>query len=192
MSLVVTGTVGIDTIVTPKAHAEGVLGGSCAYFAAAASFFGAVRMVAAYCLPALVETYLELWQHLPTFAQRSALEPLLRRALQALRRVAAILRIAEPSSALLEGRYEWLHGRQRAARRCFKRSRQLADERGLPREAARATAWQGRATPGPVGQIRLRAALRRLTALGAEWEAAQARAWLAPSGPDSGASSERA
>jgi hypothetical protein len=47
MSLVVTGTVGIDTIVTPKAHAEGVLGGSCAYFAAAASFFGAVRMVAA-------------------------------------------------------------------------------------------------------------------------------------------------
>ncbi len=47
MSLVVTGTVGIDTIVTPKSHAEGVLGGSCAYFAAAASFFGGVRMVAA-------------------------------------------------------------------------------------------------------------------------------------------------
>lgn len=45
--LVVTGTVGIDTIYTPNGHAEGVLGGSCTYFAAAASFYGPVRMVAA-------------------------------------------------------------------------------------------------------------------------------------------------
>ena len=47
MSLIVTGTVGIDTIVTPTGHAEKVLGGSCTYFSAAASFFAPVRMVAA-------------------------------------------------------------------------------------------------------------------------------------------------
>lgn len=47
MSLVVTGTVGIDTVVTPSgAHAEGVLGGSAAYFAAASSFYTPVRIVA--------------------------------------------------------------------------------------------------------------------------------------------------
>lgn len=45
--LVVTGTVGIDTIYAPTGHAENVLGGSCTYFAAAASFYGPVRMVAA-------------------------------------------------------------------------------------------------------------------------------------------------
>ena len=37
MPLLVTGTIGIDTIETPHAKAEGVSGGSCAYFAAAAS-----------------------------------------------------------------------------------------------------------------------------------------------------------
>lgn len=47
MSLIVTGTIGIDTIVTPSGHAEKVLGGSCTYFAAAASFYGPVRLVAA-------------------------------------------------------------------------------------------------------------------------------------------------
>lgn len=48
MSLIVTGTIGIDTIYTPTGeHREGVLGGSCAYFAAAASQFGPVRLVAA-------------------------------------------------------------------------------------------------------------------------------------------------
>ncbi|MCC6284985.1 MAG: sugar kinase [Phycisphaerales bacterium] len=47
MALVVTGTVSIDTIYTPHAAPrEGVLGGSCTYFAAAASFFTPVRMVA--------------------------------------------------------------------------------------------------------------------------------------------------
>ena len=38
MSLIVTGTIGIDTVYTPSGHAERVLGGSCTYFAAAASF----------------------------------------------------------------------------------------------------------------------------------------------------------
>ena len=38
MSLIVTGTVGIDTIFAPTGHVEAVLGGSCTYFAAAASF----------------------------------------------------------------------------------------------------------------------------------------------------------
>jgi sugar/nucleoside kinase (ribokinase family) len=47
MSLIVTGTVGIDTVHTPTDSAEQVLGGSCVYFSAAASFFTRVRMVAA-------------------------------------------------------------------------------------------------------------------------------------------------
>jgi sugar/nucleoside kinase (ribokinase family) len=47
MSLVVTGSIGIDTIHAPTGRAERVLGGSCSYFAAAASFFGPVRVVAA-------------------------------------------------------------------------------------------------------------------------------------------------
>ena len=47
MSLIVTGTIGIDTGHTPTGKAEGVSGGSCAYFAAAASFHAPVRIVAA-------------------------------------------------------------------------------------------------------------------------------------------------
>jgi len=48
MALVVTGTVSIDNVYTPESGAaEGVLGGSCAYFAAAASLYGPVRLVAA-------------------------------------------------------------------------------------------------------------------------------------------------
>ncbi|MDX2115970.1 MAG: PfkB family carbohydrate kinase [Planctomycetota bacterium] len=46
MSLIVTGTIGIDTVHTPTGKAERVLGGSCTYFAAAASFFTQVRIVA--------------------------------------------------------------------------------------------------------------------------------------------------
>jgi sugar/nucleoside kinase (ribokinase family) len=47
MSLIVTGTIGIDTVVTPTGHAEKILGGSGTYFAAAASLYGPVRLVAA-------------------------------------------------------------------------------------------------------------------------------------------------
>jgi sugar/nucleoside kinase (ribokinase family) len=47
MSLIVTGSIGIDTVITPTARAESVLGGSCIYFAAAASFFTPVRVVGA-------------------------------------------------------------------------------------------------------------------------------------------------
>lgn len=47
MSLIVTGTIGIDTVHTPHGTRERVLGGSCTYFAAAASFFTKVRIVAA-------------------------------------------------------------------------------------------------------------------------------------------------
>jgi len=47
MSLIVTGSIGIDTIITPTDRADEVLGGSCTYFAAAASFFGPVRVVGA-------------------------------------------------------------------------------------------------------------------------------------------------
>ena len=47
MSLIVTGTIGIDTVETPTGSAERVLGGSCPYFAVAASFLAPVRVVAA-------------------------------------------------------------------------------------------------------------------------------------------------
>ena len=45
LSLLVTGTIGIDTVETPSARAERVLGGSAAYFAAAASRLAPVRLV---------------------------------------------------------------------------------------------------------------------------------------------------
>jgi len=47
MALIVTGTVGIDSVYTPDhGHRENVLGGSCTYFAAAASFYSdPVRVV---------------------------------------------------------------------------------------------------------------------------------------------------
>ncbi len=47
MSLIVTGSIGIDTIDAPTGKAENVLGGSAIYFAASSSFFGTVRLVAA-------------------------------------------------------------------------------------------------------------------------------------------------
>ena len=48
MSLVVTGTIGIDTVETPDGQKrENLLGGSCAYFAAAASMHTETRLVAA-------------------------------------------------------------------------------------------------------------------------------------------------
>ncbi|MAE62500.1 MAG: sugar kinase [Planctomycetaceae bacterium] len=47
MSLIVTGSIGIDTVITPTGRADEVLGGSTTYFAAAASFFGPVRLVGA-------------------------------------------------------------------------------------------------------------------------------------------------
>ena len=46
MPLIVTGTIGIDTVETPTDRRERILGGSCTYFAAAASFFTQVRLVA--------------------------------------------------------------------------------------------------------------------------------------------------
>ncbi len=47
MNLIVTGSIGIDTVDTPTGSAPEVLGGSAIYFAAAASFFTPVRLVAA-------------------------------------------------------------------------------------------------------------------------------------------------
>lgn len=46
MKLVVTGTIGIDTVHTPRARRESIPGGSACYFAAAASLLAPVRMVA--------------------------------------------------------------------------------------------------------------------------------------------------
>lgn len=47
MPLIVTGSIGIDSIHAPTGEAEDVLGGSCTHFAAAASFFSKARIVAA-------------------------------------------------------------------------------------------------------------------------------------------------
>jgi sugar/nucleoside kinase (ribokinase family) len=47
MPLVVTGSIGLDSIETPTDRVEKIVGGSCTYFAAAASFFGPVRLVGA-------------------------------------------------------------------------------------------------------------------------------------------------
>ncbi len=46
MSLVVTGTVGTDSVFLPTGHADRVLGGSGVYFAAAAALYTPVRFVA--------------------------------------------------------------------------------------------------------------------------------------------------
>lgn len=46
MSLVVVGSVALDTLQTPHGRAVEVLGGAASYFAIAASFFGPVQMVA--------------------------------------------------------------------------------------------------------------------------------------------------
>jgi sugar/nucleoside kinase (ribokinase family) len=45
MSLLVTGSIGIDTVRTPYGVSENCLGGSSIYFSMAASFFGPVRFV---------------------------------------------------------------------------------------------------------------------------------------------------
>ena len=45
MSLLVTGSLGIDTIITPHGQAADVLGGSAVYFAFAASYYTDVRLV---------------------------------------------------------------------------------------------------------------------------------------------------
>ncbi len=46
MSILVVGSVALDTVTTPFGRVEEVLGGSATYFAAAASFFAEVRLVA--------------------------------------------------------------------------------------------------------------------------------------------------
>lgn len=45
MSLLVTGSIGIDTLETPAGRRDNVLGGSAVYFSYAASFFTPVRLV---------------------------------------------------------------------------------------------------------------------------------------------------
>ena len=45
MSLLVTGSIGIDTVEAPSGAVEDALGGSSIYFSYAASFFGPVRLV---------------------------------------------------------------------------------------------------------------------------------------------------
>jgi sugar/nucleoside kinase (ribokinase family) len=45
MSLLVTGSIGIDTVATPLGKSENCLGGSAVYFSMAASFFSPVRFI---------------------------------------------------------------------------------------------------------------------------------------------------
>src|SRR5688572_27741556 len=47
MSLLVTGSIGLDTIETPSGRRDNVIGGSAIYFSYAASFFTPVRLVGA-------------------------------------------------------------------------------------------------------------------------------------------------
>ena len=47
MSLLITGSIGIDTIETPSGKRDNVIGGSAVYFCYAASFFTPVRLVGA-------------------------------------------------------------------------------------------------------------------------------------------------
>ena len=47
MSLLVTGSIGIDTVETPHGKRDAVIGGSAVYFSYAASFFTPVRLVGA-------------------------------------------------------------------------------------------------------------------------------------------------
>jgi len=46
MSLLVVGSVALDSVETPFGHRDDVLGGSASYFSTSASFFGPVRLVA--------------------------------------------------------------------------------------------------------------------------------------------------
>jgi sugar/nucleoside kinase (ribokinase family) len=46
MSIVAVGSIAFDSITTPAGRADNILGGSCTYFALAASFFTKVRVVA--------------------------------------------------------------------------------------------------------------------------------------------------
>ena len=45
MSLLVTGSIGIDTVETPYGKRDDVIGGSAIYFSYASSFFTPVRLV---------------------------------------------------------------------------------------------------------------------------------------------------
>jgi hypothetical protein len=47
MPLLVTGSIGIDTVTTPYGVSENCIGGSAVYFSMAASFFTSVRLVGA-------------------------------------------------------------------------------------------------------------------------------------------------
>lgn len=60
MSLLVTGSIGIDTVETPFGKREDVIGGSAVYFSYAASFFTPVRLVGVVgedCPPALLNVF---------------------------------------------------------------------------------------------------------------------------------------
>ena len=47
MSLLVTGSIGIDTVQTPYGVSENCVGGSAVYFSMSASFFTPVRLIGA-------------------------------------------------------------------------------------------------------------------------------------------------
>ena len=50
MALIVTGSIGIDSVETPTGGADNVLGGSAIYFAGAASFFSPPKMICSSCM----------------------------------------------------------------------------------------------------------------------------------------------
>ena len=73
MSLLVTGSIGIDTITTPFGVSEDCIGGSVVHFSMAASFFGPVRflgVVGEDCPFDLAELFKNLFLILPGNADR--------------------------------------------------------------------------------------------------------------------------
>src|SRR5438445_13416847 len=62
MSLLVTGSIGIDTVETPHGKRDDVIGGSAVYFSYAASFFTHVRLVGVVgedCPPSMFDVFNE-------------------------------------------------------------------------------------------------------------------------------------
>ncbi len=64
MSLLVVGSVALDSVVTPYGHRESILGGAASFFSIAASHFVPVRLVAV-----IGEDFPE--EHVKLFAERN-------------------------------------------------------------------------------------------------------------------------
>ena len=115
MSLLVVGSVAIDTVQTPTEIRERILGGSATYFSYSASFFGPVRLVGV------------VGEDFPPRARRAAEEPQHRHVGPARR--------SGRQDVLLEGQVPAQHERPRDAGGAAQRLRRFRPE--LPEEFRR-------------------------------------------------------